>query len=127
MARPIPFNRQGIYGLETIGATGDATALTYTFANHPYVNSPFNGVLLIHFTATTPTGVTATTPIFFETQGLLGSRREVKKPGGGALTAGDITSPGYYLFFYDFRQGIVEAIGEFNATAPSVQTSEKTK
>lgn len=119
MARPIPFNRTGIYGLETIGATGDATALTYTFANHPYVNSPFNGILLVHFTATTPAGVTATTPIFFETQTLLGSRKAVKKPGGGALTAGDITTPGYYLFFYDFNQGIVEAVGEFNATAPT--------
>lgn len=119
MARPIlPFNRNGIYGLETIGASGDATALTYEFMNHPYVNSPFNGLLLVHFTATTPTGVTATTPIFFETQGLLGSRKAVNKPGGVALTAGDITSPGYYLFFYDFNKGIVEAVGEFNATAP---------
>lgn len=118
MARPLPFNRSGIYGLETMGATGDATALTYEFQNHPYVNSPFNGLLLIHFTATTPSGVTATTPIYFATQGLLGSRKAVNKPGGVALTAGDITSPGYYLFFYDFRQGIVEAVGEFNATAP---------
>ncbi len=120
MARPIPFNRQGIYGLETIGTYGDATNLTYEFTNHPYVNSPFNGLLLVHFTASTPSGVTATTPIFFETQGLLGSRKAVKKPGGGALTAGDITSPGYYLFFYDFSKGIVEAVGEFNATAPTV-------
>lgn len=126
MARPLPFNRNGIYGLETIGATGDATALTYTFTNHPYVNSPFNGLLLVHFTATTPTGVTATTPIFFETQGLLGSRKAVTKPGGGALTAGDITSPGYYLFFYDFNKGIVEAVGEFNATAPT-NVSAKSK
>lgn len=127
MARPVPFNRFGIYGLETIGATGDATALTYIFNNHPYVNSPYNGLLLVHFNSTAPAGVTATTPIYFETQGLLGSRREVKKPGGGALTAGDITSPGYYLFFYDFNRGIVEAVGEFNATAPTVQVSETKK
>ena len=102
--------------METIGANGDATGLTYVFANHPYVSSPYNGLLLVHFTATTPTGVTAATPIFFETQGVSGSRKAVKKPGGGALTAGDITSPGYYLFFYDFTKGIVEAVGEFNAT-----------
>ena len=121
MARPIPFNPRGIYGLETIGATGDATNLTYVFTNHPYVNSPYNGLLLVHFNSTTPTGVTATTPIYFETQGLLGSRKAVKKPGGGALTAGDILSPGYYLFFYDFAKGIVEAVGEFNVTAPTVQ------
>lgn len=118
MARPIPFNRSGIYGLETIGAYGDATSLTYEFQNHPYVNSPFNGLLLVHFTSSTPAGVTAATPIFFETQSLLGSRKAVKKPGGADLTAGDILVPGYYLFFYDFSKGIVEAVGEFNVTAP---------
>lgn len=117
MARPIPFNRHGIYGLETIGAYGDATSLTYQFENHPYVNSPFNGLLLVHFTSATPAGVTSETPIFFETQGALGSRRAVQKPGSGALTAGDILAPGYYLFFYDFKVGVLEAVGEFNVTA----------
>lgn len=125
MARPIPFNRGGIYGLETIGATGDATALTYVFTNHPYVNSPFNGLLIVSFTAPSPSGVTAATPIFFETQGLLGSRKAVTKPGGGPLTAGDISVPGYYLFYYDFNKGIVAAVGEFNATAPTVSEAKK--
>lgn len=111
MARLIPFNRTGIVGLETIGVVSETDSLTFTFQNHPYVNTPFNGLLIIKFTAKPATAPAGTTPIYFETQGLLGSRKAVTKAGGGALTAADITIPGYYMFFYDFRTGVVEMVG----------------
>lgn len=108
--RLIPFNRTGVVGLETLGVVSATDSLTFTFQNHPYVNTPYNGLLLIKFTAKPSTTPTGTTPIFFETQGLPGSRKAVTKKGGEALTAADITIPGYYMFFYDFNTGVVEAI-----------------
>lgn len=110
MARLIPFNRTGIVGLETIDAVVSGNALVFYFENHQFVNTPFNGLLLIHFKNPAPSEATATMPIFFETRGLTGSRKAVTKAGGTALTAADITVPCYNLFFYDFRNGVVEAV-----------------
>lgn len=106
--RLVPFNRDGTIGLETIDAKIINNTLTYYFAAHPYVNTPFNGELLIHFVSPSPAELTADMPIYFETQGI-GSRRAVTKAGGTPLLAKDITVPGYAKFFYDFRTGVVEA------------------
>lgn len=111
MAQPIiPFNRTGVIGLETIEAAVVGNALVFYFANHPFVSTPFNGVLLVHFTTPAPADATPTMPVFFETRGLSGSRKAVTKAGGGPLTAADIFVPCYSFFFYDFRKGVVEAI-----------------
>lgn len=118
MARLVPFNRQGVFGLETIGAKVVSNTLTYEFEAHPYVNTPFNGLLLIHITSPTPAEVTQTMPIYFETKGMSGTRRAVTKAGGVPLTAADITIPTYNLFFYDFRTGVVEAV---SAIAPQAE------
>lgn len=106
----IPFNRQGVFGLESIGAKIENNTLVYEFEGHPYVNTPFNGLLLIHLKSTSPEGLTPTMPIYFESKGINGSRRPVTKAGGVPLTAGDITIPTYNLFFYDFNRGVVEAV-----------------
>lgn len=110
MARLIPFNRTGIVGLETVDAVVSGNALVFYFENHPYVNTPFNGLLLIRFKNNAPEGATGTMPIYFETRGLSGSRKAVTKYGGTPLLAEDITVPCYSLFFYDFRSGVVEAV-----------------
>lgn len=54
MARPIPFNRTGVIGLETIGARVEGETLTFEFESHPYVNTPYNGLILIHFKSPAP-------------------------------------------------------------------------
>lgn len=108
--RLVPFNRTGIVGLESIGAKVVNNTLTYEFEAHPYVNTPFNGILLIHLQSPSPAETTETMPIFFETKGMTGSRKAVTKAGGVPMTAADITIPCYNLFFYDFRTGVVEAI-----------------
>lgn len=108
--RMIPFNRQGLFGLETIGAKVVNGTLTYEFEAHPYVNTPFNGLLLIHLNSTTPPETTETMPVYFETKGLSNARRAVMKEGNVPLTAKDITVPCYSLFFYDFRTGVVEKV-----------------
>lgn len=108
--RMIPFNRQGVFGLESIGAKVENNALIYEFEAHPFVNTPFNGLLLIHLKSPSPAETTATMPVYFESRGLNGSRKPVTKAGGIPLTAGDITIPTYNLFFYDFTKGVVEAV-----------------
>ena len=116
--RLIPFNRNGVVGLETIGAKVVNNTLTYYFEAHPYVNTPFNGLLLIHLNSTSPAELTPDMPVYFETQGMSNARRPVLKQGGVPLTAGDITVPCYSLFFYDFRTGIVEEVAA-TATTPA--------
>lgn len=106
----IPFNRQGVFGLESIEAKIVNGTLTYVFENHPYVNTPFNGLLLVHLTSASPAETTEEMPIYFETQGLSSSRKAVTKEGGVPFTAADITVPCYALFFYDFRSGVVEKV-----------------
>lgn len=110
MARPVPFNRFGKYGLETADVKIVDNTLTFVFNNHPYVNSPYNGELLVHFTKPAPAEATGTMPIYFETRGLTGSRKAVTKAGGVPMLAEDVTVPCYVQFFYDFRTGVVEAI-----------------
>lgn len=108
--RLVPFNRNGIVGLETIGAKVVNNTLTYEFEAHPFVNTPFNGILLVHLNSPAPTETTGTMPIYFETRGLAGSRKAVTKAGGVPILAEDVTVPCYAQFFYDFRTGVVEAI-----------------
>ena len=110
MSRLIPFNKFGIIGLETIGAKVVNNTLTYEFEAHPYVNAPFNGLILIHLKSPSPAETTETMPIYFETRGITNSRRAVTKAGGVPMTAADITIPTYNLFFYDFRTGVLEAV-----------------
>lgn len=117
MARIVPFNRFGLIGLETIGARVEGDTLTFEFEGHPYVNTPFNGLILIHFKNPAPSTATATMPIYFESRGLLGSRRPVTKAGGVPMTAADVTVPSYNLFFYDFNTGVVEGIAGVQPTA----------
>lgn len=108
MARPVPFNRGGIFGLATVGApTVTDASVTFNFEEHPYVNAPYNGDVNIRITSPIPTGTTGTLPVFFKT----GNRAPVAvtKVGGAPLTAADITGTGMYKFFYDFRTGTVEA------------------
>lgn len=105
-----PFNRQGVFGLESINAKVENNSLIYEFEAHPYVNTPFNGLLLIHLKSPSPGETTETMPVFFETIGMNGTRKAVTKEGGVPLTAKDITIPCYSLFFYDFRTGVVEKV-----------------
>lgn len=105
----IPFNVGGTVGLETIGAAIINNTLTYYFTAHPYVRTPFNGELLVFFNTPAPTGLTPDMPIYFETQGMAGTRRAVTKAGGVSMKASDITVPCKAKFFYDFNTGVVEA------------------
>lgn len=107
MARPIPFNRTGIYGIKSVGTpTLTATELTYHFEPHPFVQAPYNGILIVNLTTDAPTGATGTLPVFFQT----GSEPKypVTKAGGVPLTVADVQSAGYYLLFFDRGTNILQ-------------------
>lgn len=109
MATPIiAFNRKGLFGIETVGTpTVTADDVTFNFESHPYANVPYNGALIVRITTAIPTGTTGTLPVYFKTGS--NPRVAVTKVGGVPLTAADVPSTGYFLFFYDYRTGVVEA------------------
>lgn len=109
MATPIiPFNSRGIYGIESVGTpTVTTTDLTFKFQDHPYVNVPFNGALIVRITTAAPVGGDGTLPVFFQTGN--NPRVAVTKANGEPFTAADVANTGYYWFFYDSRTGVLQA------------------
>lgn len=108
MARPIPFNRRGIFGIASVGTpVVTTTEVTLTFTDHPFTDSPYNGLLLVSVTTAIPTGTTGTLPIVFKTGNVT---KAATKVGGVPLTAADIPSKGHLLFFYDRATGVLEAL-----------------
>lgn len=112
----IPFNRYGLFGLETIDAKVENNSLIFVFEAHPYVNTPYNGLLLIHFKNPAPSTASADMPVFFETRGISGTRKAVTKAGNVPMTAADLKVPCYLQFFYDFRSGVLEALASVQPT-----------
>ena len=100
----VPFNRRGTYGISTVGTpTVTATDATLRFDEHPFINSPYNGMLIVEIT-TVP--ATSTLPVFFQAGN--GAKVAVTKAGGVPLTAADIQQTGFYLLFYDRSRGILQ-------------------
>lgn len=100
----VPFNRRGTYGISTVGTpTVTATDVTLHFDEHPFINSPYNGMLIVEIT-TVP--ATSTLPVFFQAGN--GAKVAVTKGGGVPLTAADIQQTGYYLLFYDRGSGVLQ-------------------
>ena len=104
---PIPFNRRGIYGIKSVGTpTVTATDITLHFEEHPYVQAPYNGILIVNITTGAPSGAEGTLPVFFQTGN--GAKVPATKGNGAALTAADILSTGYYLFFFDRGTNVLQ-------------------
>ena len=100
----IPFNRRGTFGLKSVGTpTVTATDVTIHFDEHPFINAPYNGMLIVEIT-TVP--ATSTLPVFFQAGN--GAKVAVTKGGGVPLTAEDIQQTGYYLLFYDRGSGVLQ-------------------
>lgn len=107
MATPRPFNRTGIWGIQSVGTpTVTTTEITFNFEEHPFVQAPYNGILIVNITTPTPTGGEGTLPVFFKT----GNNASVAatKGNGVPLTAADVLTSGYYLFFFDRGKGVFQ-------------------
>lgn len=104
---PIPFNKRGIFGIRSVGTpTVTTTDITFHFEEHPLVQAPYNGILIVNITTGAPIGGEGTLPVFFQTGN--GAKIAVTKAGGVALTAADVQQTGYYLLFFDRGTGVLQ-------------------
>lgn len=102
-------NRAGIPCIRTVNATIDSEKLTLTFANHANVSDFFQGLFLIYVTSlpTIPEG--SELPVYFSTEGYLGSEKQLFTPQSVAVKAGEV-AVGVYLCFYDSTTGLVRVM-----------------
>lgn len=102
-----PFNRRGIFGIKSVGVpTLTDTDVTFHFEPHPYVQMPYNGILIVNITTPVPTGATGTEPVYFKTGDA--ARVAVTKGDGDPLTAADVLESGYFLLFFDRGQNVLQ-------------------
>ena len=48
----IPFNKNGTFGIQSVGTpTVTATDVTLHFDEHPFINAPYNGMLIVEITS----------------------------------------------------------------------------
>lgn len=100
-----PFNRRGIYGIKTVGApTETDTAVTFQFEAHPYVQMPYNGILIVNVSVAPTTAATA--QVYFRTG--TDNPVPVTKGDGEPLVGTDLAETGYYLFFFDRTQNVLQ-------------------
>ena len=100
----IPFNKNGTFGIKSVGTpTVTATDVTIHFDEHPFINAPYNGMLIVEITSVP---ATSALPVFFQAGN--GAKVAVTKAGGVPLTAADIQQTGYYLLFYDRGRGVLQ-------------------
>ena len=100
----IPFNKNGTFGIKSVGTpTVTATDVTLHFYAHPFINAPYNGMLIVEITSVP---ATSALPVFF--QAWNGAKVAVTKAGGVPLTAADIQQTGFYLLFFDRSRGILQ-------------------
>lgn len=101
-----PFNRRGIFGIKSVGAPDvSTTEVVFRFEAHPYVQMPYNGILIVNIT-TAPTGAAGTEPVFFKTGD--DPKVAVTTADGEPLTAADMSATGYYLLFFDRGQNVLQ-------------------
>lgn len=96
-------NRNGIPRIESTGVNVGADRVTFTFNTQHFLGYPYNGLVAFRIATAIPTGTTATLPIYIGTQPLVGL-------GGTAITAGDLTSTGIILTWYDSALNLLQVI-----------------
>lgn len=100
----VPFNRRGTFGIQSIGTpTVTAADVTLNFEEHPFIQAPYNGMLIVEITSVP---ATSALPVFFQAGN--GAKVAVTKGGGVPLTAADIQQTGFYLLFYDRSRGVLQ-------------------
>lgn len=102
---PAFYTQRQIARIEATGVTTSNGRVVYTFRSHPYVNTPYNGLVIVRLLAV-PTGAT-TEPIVFNTNG---QTQNLVKVGGANAVATDIAGEGIYLIYYDSSRGVIQLV-----------------
>lgn len=94
-------NTRGIPCIKSVRAELSTTRLTLTFENHLNVSDFFQGLFLVYITSVPPDAATTTdVPVFFATEGYLGSEKQLYTPQTEVVNANEV-AVGVYLCFYD--------------------------
>lgn len=104
---PSFYLQKAIARIESTGVSVGTASVRYTFRNHPYINSNYNGIVIVRIGQDIPTGTTTTLPIVFNSGG---QDMPVTLLDGVAMTAADIEGTGVYLFYYNSDNGTIQAI-----------------
>ena len=100
----ITTNAQGVPYLSTTGVTVGSASVDFSLG---FRRIPRVGLLAIRVTDAIPTGTTGTLPVQFTLNGQI---RALTSYGGVAVTAADLTGAGVILVWYDFFNGILQAV-----------------
>lgn len=100
----ITTNATGSPYLTTNGVTVGSDAVDFTLG---FRRIPRVGYITIRVADAIPTGTTGTLPVRFT---LNGQTRALTSFGGVAVTAADLTGTGIITVFYDFFNGILQAV-----------------
>lgn len=101
-------NKGGIPCIKTISASASDTRLTLTFASHQNVSDAFQGLFLVNITGL-PTGVAEDLPVYLQTEGYLGSEKQLFTPQSVGVKSQEV-AVGVYLCFYDSTTGLVRVM-----------------
>lgn len=101
-------NRLGIPAIRNIGATLGTDRLTIRFANHANVSDFFQG-FFVAYVSNLPAAPATAVNVYLETEGLLGSDKQLFTPQGVAVTTAEVVE-GVYLCFYDSTTGKVRVM-----------------
>jgi len=97
-------NTRGIPYLQTTGVTVGTDSVDFTLG---FRSIPKAGYITIRIAEPIPTGTTGTLPVRFT---LNGQTRALTSFGGVAVTAADLTGAGVITVFYDWFNGILQAV-----------------
>lgn len=100
----ITTNASGIPYLRTNGVTVGTDAVDFSLG---FRRIPPVGYLTINVADAIPTGTTGTLPVRLT---LNGQTRAITTFGGVAVTAADLTGTGILTVFYDWYNGILQAV-----------------
>lgn len=97
-------NINGIPRLESNGVTVNTANVVFAFTN-PGIrfNTEYNGLVLLKFNQTIPTGTTGTLPVLINNQA-------VTTYNNAALTVTDFKGAGIYLAYYDSSTRVLQII-----------------
>lgn len=101
-------NARGVPCIRNINATLTDDRLTLTFAPHANVSDNFQGLFLVNLT-NIPATEEEDIVVYLNTEGYLGSEKQLFTPQGVAVPAAEVMD-GVYLCFYDSTTGKVRVM-----------------
>lgn len=105
----ITTNAQGVPYLRTNSVTVGTEAVDFALG---FRRIPAVGYITVNIADVIPTGTTTTLPVRFT---LNGNTRALTTFGGEAVTVADVAGTGIITIFYDWYNGILQAVSPLSA------------